>query len=819
MRASYGWLCELVGAGFAAPPTELADRLTRAGLEVEALTPYGEACPHVKVACVLATEPHPARAKLTLVTVDAGGPPQRVVCGAGNVPEPGGLVVLAPLGTHLPAKGLTLEPKDIAGVISEGMLCSESELGLRVATGDKEGGILVLPKGLAAPGTTLASAIAESSDVVLEIGLTPNRPDGLGHLGLAREIAALYGRSFRHAPPRPARVQPGLRAAQAVSVHVEDPARCPTYGAAVVDGVSVGPSPLGVQYRLEALGIRAISNVVDATNLILMKYGHPIHAFDRDRVGGGSIIVRRAAEGERLATLDGVARTLTTDDLVIADASAPVALAGVMGGAGTEISASTKRVLIECATFAPRGVRRTARRYGMHSESSHRFERGVDTGDTDDVLAESAHLLVELAGGTAGEEVAIHGPGVPPPAPIPLRRDRMRALLGVTIPMAEAKRILELLGCRETTGAPPDAAEALAFLPPTHRPDLTIEVDLIEEVVRVFGIDRVPSVVPAIRAGDPHKPDLEARVVRAALEVGLSQALTFGFTSAALLRAVRAPEPQFVLSNPLGEERAAMRTSLLPGLLEAVRRARRHGVSDVRLFATGARFLPAADGGELPLEAKTFAAAIAGRRDAVLAKPELVDVYDAKGVALAVVERALGRSAVAERAPADASPHLHPRASAVVRCEGVAVGTFGVLHPAVERALDLDGPCLVVELDLDALERLGPKTPRYRPIPTLPATTRDISVTVHEDVPAGEVERAIAEVGGPLVETATVFDLFRGGALPPDHRSLAFHVVYRDPLAATAPERARTLTDVEVDERHAAVVKAIGERFGAELRG
>ena len=818
MKASYRWLLELLAGND--PPAEVpsaeevARYLTSGGLEVEGIARYGEACDKALVARVTAKEPHPQRAKLTLVTVDLGTKSQRVVCGAPNVPEVGGLVVLAPLGTHLPAKGLTLEPREIAGIVSEGMLCSESELGLRISGG--EAGILILPDGLAAPGTPLSKAIPESHDVVFEINLTPNRPDGLGHIGLARDLAAVMGRPFGHVAPRPRRPS-ASKIASAVEITVEDGERCPTYGAALVEDVKVGPSPLGSQYRLEALGVRAISNVVDVTNLVMLKYGHPIHAFDLELVGQKKIVVRRAVPGEKLETLDGVERKLDPDDLVIADGEKPVALAGVMGGQGSGIRDVTANVLIECAYFTTRGIRRSARRHGMHTESSHRFERGVDPGDIVDVLAETSALLESLASGRASGDTVMVGPGVPPAAPIPLRRDKLDGLLGIAVPMTEAKAILERLGCREVSGG--SDPDALSFLAPSHRPDLTIEADLIEEVVRVYGIDRVRPVVPSIRPQTPRtNRDLTARVVRAAIEVGLSQTLTFGFTNENALELLGAPPSGFKLMNPLTDDRSVMRTSLLPGLFDALRRARRHGVQKARLFATGARFL---SGGPAPLarEAKSFAAVIAGTRDAVLSKAEPIDVYDAKGIALEIVARATGRDATVRAAGDRRTPVYHPRAAGELCLGDVVVGAFGMLHPELEKKAELDGTAAVIELDLEALAEIGAQPPRYKPIPSLPAATRDIALVVSDDVLAGDVAGAIRKSGGDLVESVELFDLFRGGSIQKDHRSLAFHVVYRDPKAATDPDNARTLTDVEVDERHKAVLAEVNQRFGATLRG
>jgi phenylalanyl-tRNA synthetase beta chain len=809
VKASYRWLCELIpGLEQKVSPADVAERLTRAGLEVEAMHEFGAASSHVFVAEVTKVEPHPTKSNLRLVTTQGRDP---VVCGAPNVPAPGGLVVLAPNGTHLPAKRMTLEPKAIGGVMSAGMLCSEAELGLRSTGG--EAGILILPSGIAPAGTKLSEAVPESHDWIFEIGLTPNRPDGLGHIGLARELAALLGMPFL-ASAGSVSTEAG-RTEDRISVRIDDLERCPHYGATIVTGVSVGPSPLGVSYRLESLGIRSISNVVDVTNLVLLKWGHPIHGFDLSLVRGGEIIVRRAAAGEKLETLDGVTHDLVDDDLVIADREGAVALAGVMGGAGSELRDTTKDILVECAYFSPRGVRRAARRHGMHTESSHRFERGVDPGDIDLVLSDTAALLARVAGGKPLGTRPIYGAKLATRAVIELRQDRMDGLLGLAIPLAQAKETLERLGCVVTREQP----GALTVEAPTHRPDLTLEEDLIEEVVRVHGMDRVepslPAIVPQLH---DRRSAMAARVRSNAVGVGLSEALTMAFVSPLELEKVRAPASTFPLKNPLSEERSVMRTSLLPGLVEATRRARHHGVADVRLFSMGARFMPKA-GDVLADEVPSFAAILAGSREVALGKPTPLDVYDAKGVAIEIVERATGREASAVlQTDARRAPYLHPRGAADIVVEGTFVGSFGPLHPLVVRDVDLGGEAFVIELDLRSLESVGQAHRRYRPIPALPPATRDISVLVHEDVAAATVVSAIREAGGELCESAAVFDLYKGESVPKDHRSLAFHVVYRDPRAATDPANAKTLTDAEVDQRHAAVTRSITERFGATLR-
>ncbi|MCC6557754.1 MAG: phenylalanine--tRNA ligase subunit beta [Polyangiaceae bacterium] len=816
MKASHAWISALV-PGLDASPRELAERYTRAGLEVEGIEELGAGTRDVVIAEVRKVEPHPARAKLRLVTVDRGGAEQRIVCGAPNVPDPGGLVALAPLGTTLPAVGMTLTAREIGGIVSEGMLCSEVELGLVASVKkDADPGILVLEPRSAKPGTPLREAVPGVHDWILDISLTPNRPDCLGHVGLAREAAALFGKALgAHGPDAPARVVTDTAIGKHVSVTNEDPERCPMYGAAMVVDVTIGPSPGWLRYRLESLGIRSISNVVDVTNLILLEFGHPMHAFDLDLVRGASIVVRRARPGEVLATLDGVERRLDPDALVIADAEGAVALAGVMGGAGSEIRATTRRVLLECAYFTPRGVRRASRRHGVHTESSHRFERGVDPDDIPDVLAQAASLMTALGRGAAVPGSILAGPGVPARPPIRLRARRMSALLGVEVPLAEATATLERLGCEVAART----EEAVDLAPPSHRPDLHLEADLIEEVVRVRGLDSVPAALPAIRPQAPRATGLsEARARRAAIEVGLSEAITYAFVSPKEIAALGLPPAGVTLLNPLGEDRSVMRTTLLPGLLEALRRARRHGVPDVRLFTVGARILAGPAG--LPDEVSSLAAVIAGSRRAGLAAPVPVDVYDAKGVAVEIVERVTRREARVDHQPeGQRAPYLHPRGAGRVSIEGAPVGGFGPLHPDVIDALDLDGPAFVVELDLAALARVGVRTPQLRGIPSLPAATRDIALVVHDDVSAGAVADAIRDAAGDLCESVELFDLFRGGSVPADHRSLAFHVVYRDPRATTDPENARTLTDEEVDRRHQAVVEATGKKLGAVLRG
>jgi phenylalanyl-tRNA synthetase beta chain len=534
-----------------------------------------------------------------------------------------------------------------------------------------------------------------------------------------------------------------------------------------------------------------------------------------DASGNKRIVVRRAKDGEGMKTLDGVDRKLVSDDLLICDGAGPVALAGVMGGASSEIQQDTKRVLFECAWFDPRGVRRTARRHGMHTESSHRFERGVDPSDVVAVLDRAVALTTTLAGGAKTKgRVHVQGNRVAAePAPVErrslrFRGARVRAVTGVDVPFAESVGILQRLGC-EVQNLDSDACDVLV---PTHRPDLGREVDLVEEVIRVHGMDAVPAELPPIHASRDlgGREELARRTKEVCAALGLSEAITFSFTSPRVLEVLGAPPAAVKLENPMAEHQSVLRTTLLVGLLDAVKNARRHGERDVREFTVGPVFLSGTGAEGLPEERLRVAFAIAGDRTSWLEKPKPLDVWDAKGYATEVARRVAGKPVTIVPAPRSEAPaHLHPRGAAFVEIAGMRVGSFGPLHPDVVSSLELDGEVLVFEMDLDAFSA-GAALPVFTPIPRFPASTRDIALVVKDGVPAGEVEAAVREAAGPLAEAVRLFDRFVGGQVPAGHSSLAFRVVYRS--------ADRTLTDAEVDAAHANVVATASSKFGATLR-
>lgn len=828
MRASYNWLRTLVPQ-LTATPEEVAKLLTSGGMEVEGIEHYGAGAEHCIVVAVRKVEPHPKNPKLRLVTVDTGGGvgpgsarenEQTVVCGAPNVPEPGGLVVLAPLGTILPAKSVqgapfVIVPREIGGVLSEGMLCSEGELGL---SGEGEG-IMILPAGSASPGAPLTAVLPEASDVVFEIGLTPNRPDGLGHVGIARELAALCNFPWKRPEPQFPAAAADAPPAETLgaSVRIAAPERCTHFASAVVTGVVVGESPAWLRYRLASLGVRSISNVVDVTNLVMLEWGHPMHAYDLDaltplaQIGGlpdhATLEVRHAAAGEVLETLDGHKRELDLDDLVIADGASVVGLAGVMGGASSEVKNATTRLLLECAAFEPRGVRRTARRHGLHSEASHRFERGVDPSDVEQVLASAAQHLVRLAGGQMARGLVHAGGGIRFPRTITLRKARQDAILGHAVPWREGLGTLSRLGLVRVGDE--DLETSATFEVPPHRPDLAREIDLIEEVVRVYGIDRIPARLPRIQ---PTRDvgGIEAfteRVRGVAASLGLSEAVLLSLTSAAAMKKAHAPEPTVHLKNPLTQEGGSLITSVVPGLLDAAARAARHGETPARLFAVQTVFTRKGPG-ELPDERLAFAAVLTGARPGWLEKPNAYDAWDAKGIAMRLVE-SLGGMGVTSQA---GSGELHhPRARGeLVLAENLHVASYGLLHPDVAEAYGLLGPVVVVTLDLQALARTEVLGRTFVPIPRFPASSRDLAVVVREGLAAGEVLRVLGERAGALAESVELFDRYSGKGVPDGHVSLGFRIVYR--------KADGTLTDAEVDGIHGRVVEEVTSRFGATVR-
>jgi phenylalanyl-tRNA synthetase beta chain len=803
MRVSLEWLGEFIDLPDAAA---LVDRLNMGGFEDVFIECTGPNLGEIIVGRVERRERHPNADKLSVCQVDVGDDEWRqIVCGASNVAA-GQTVAVALPGSHLP-DGTKLKKAKLRGVVSDGMICSARELGL----GEDHEGILVLEAG-AVVGAALPTAVSVGGRV-LEVGITPNRGDTASLLGLAREVRSFFGGEIRIPGTRV--TERGATASGAIRLQIDATKACPHYAARVVRGMRVAPSPDWIQQRLEASGIRAINNVVDITNLVLLEFGQPLHAFDLATLEGAEIQVRYARDGETLETLDGQKRELDPRDLVIADARHPIALAGVMGGAKSEVTAETVDVLLESAQFAPSSVRMTARRHGLHSEASYRFERGVDREGIVRAADRAARLLAELAGGEVAAGV-IEARGAPMQftESIDLAVERANRLLGTELSTAAVAALLERVDVRsEARGA-----NVLACRIPSHRNDLHLAEDLAEEVARIHGYENIPATLPMAQlqpATLPRGFERAERARDALAALGLTELVNFPFVRPQDLAALAgdsagAPPAALRLVNPIQEEESVLRTSLLPSLLRVVRQNLSRQVDAVGVFEVSHCFRPRGESLEsLPAEPLSVTAVLTQGRDAGLwAPPEGPPIFfQVKGIAERLLS-ALGYVAC-YRSGGGAS-FLHPGAEAELSVEDRFVGSVGELHPAVAQHFDIDVACAVLQIDLDALPAESAATQQFREVSREPSIRRDIAVAVDRGQAAGEILQSIGAVAGPDLVSAEIFDRYEGKGVPEGRVSLAFRMIF---------QRAdRTLTDAEVTKATNRVVRTLQERFGAELR-
>jgi phenylalanyl-tRNA synthetase beta chain len=841
MKISWNWLRELVELPAGLGPKEVATRLGLCGVAVDGVQAVGQGLSGLVVAEVRGKRPHPKADKLTIVTVFDGQSETEVVCGAPNVPLPGDggpgrrpRVVWARPGATLPS-GMTLSVREVRGVSSPGMLCAEDELGLS----EDHGGILILsPDDGLAIGADFASG-ADLPDHVFELDITANRPDLLGHLGVARELVALLGPEGAQLRPLPTDLATTLGgshlgpepAAALAQVEILDLQGCPRYLAHVLTGVTVGPSPLRQRLRLQRLGVRPRSNVVDATNLALLLWGHPLHAFDLQALRGRRVVVRRARHNETLRTLDGVDRALGPDDLVIADGEQATALAGVMGGQDSEVRATTTDILLESAYFDPASVRRTARRFRLHTEASHRFERGADPNAG--VLHAAkwcAAQIVGLAGGRLAPGSLDVYPAPRRGPELELRPERTDAIWGMQVPPDAQAAALRRLGLavQEAPGG------RLQVTVPTFRPDLTREIDLIEEVGRLHGLDKLPPTLPRLQVAPPadSTPALRARRnAETARDIctalGLDEVILFSMLGPERLRLVggaQAAAP-LRLDNPLREELSALRTQLLPGLLDSMQHNLSHGLSEVRLFEVGEVFLPR-PGELLPAEPTRVAGVVAGHREHFL-KPgpaDRLDIHDVRGM----VEQLLvglgyellwaappagsgaAHQVFVRAAAAEQTPWLHPGVAAVVVSahSGEPLGSYGEVHPDLRQKLGIEVPVLAFELAVPDFAR---PARRYAAPSRFPAVTRDLSFFIDAGIPAGEVIAALHGAGEALLSEVHIREDYReAGHVPAGLKGLLFNLTYR--------LDERTLVDEEVNKAHERVVGHLKSRFTVQLR-
>ncbi len=803
MKISMKWLGDLVE--LPASVDEVAKRLTMSGLEVEAIERQADALNGVVVAQILSSQQHPNADKLSVTKVSVGGAePLQIVCGAKNY-KVGDKVPLATVGTLLPNAKEPIKASPLRGVDSFGMLCSSRELGMN----DEHAGLLILDPA-AKVGTPIAQQLG-LDDVILTLNVTPNRPDALSHLGVARDLSALLGKPLK--APALTLTESATEASSKISIRVDDPVGCVRYAARVIEGVTVKPSPQWLQDRLRACGVRPISNIVDVTNYVLFELGQPMHAFDLDQLASAQIIVRRAKAGERLTTLDGKDRELSTEDLLVADAERGQVLAGVMGGASSEVTAKTTRVLLESANWQPATIRRSSKRHGLHSESSHRYERGTDVSIIAHVLDRAAALLAELGGGTVLKGRVDVCPNPVAAKRVTLVTKHVENLLGAAVPAAECHHILEALGFTKISGND----EQALFEVPLVRVDVSIEEDLIEEIARIRGFESIPAALPpGLTRLEPEPAQFVVeRKVRAALAgQGVDEVVNYSFVSPAELEAFGENKNTIAITNPLSVEHSVMRTTMFVGLVQNVIRATRHQAQGVRLYELGRSYATNAEGGKHRAppanETAQVAGAIWGLRDGArswTAKESVNDFYDAKAAVQAVLS-ALHIDAVTYEALENA--WYHPRASAVVKHGDLVLGSLGELHPRAMKKLDAPAGLFLFQLNLDALVQAATLVPQASALTRFPSVFRDLAVVVPTEMASEAVRNVILEVGKPLVDRADIFDVYAGPQVGEGRKNLAYALRYQ---AAD-----RTLTDTEVAEAHKKIVDEVTSRLGGSLR-
>ncbi|WP_419881877.1 phenylalanine--tRNA ligase subunit beta [Peribacillus sp. B-H-3] len=804
MFVSYKWLQDYVDLS-GITPDELAEKITKSGIEVEGVEKKSEGISGVVIGHVLEKEQHPNADKLNKCQVDVGGEnPIQIICGAPNV-DKGQKVAVATVGAVLPGN-FKIKKAKLRGEESNGMICSLQELGIesKLISKDYATGIYVFPNDVKVGENALEYLGLD--DAVLELGLTPNRSDCLSMIGVAYEVAAILGREVKW--PEISAEETDEKASGLLTVQVEAPEDNPLYVAKIIKNVKVGPSPLWLQGRLMASGIRPHNNVVDITNYILLEYGQPLHAFDYDRLGSKEIIVRRAHDGEKIVTLDDAERTLTPDHLVITNGKEPVAIAGVMGGANSEVKNDTVTVILESAYFSGAVVRKTSKDHSLRSEASARFEKGVDPERVRQAAERAAGLIAQYANGTVLAGSVEHDTLTAEPAVVSITLQKINSLLGTELQASEVVSIFERLQFQvsEDNGT-------FTVTVPTRRGDITIEADLIEEVARLYGYDYLPTTLPVSASAPGGLTDyqLKRRMMRRVLEgAGLYQAVTYSLTS-------EEKSAQFALSKresirlamPMSEERSQLRLSIVPQLLEVLKYNSARQNDSLALYEIGSVFLKK-EGEDLPEEREHLAGAITGlwESNPWQGEKKPADFYVAKGI-LETAFAALGLEGQISFKQAEIAD-MHPGRTAQVLLNEEVIGFVGQVHPTLQKELDLK-ETYVFELSFKALAEASGTPVSYSMIPRFPSITRDIALVCDSETAAGDIQQAIAKAGGKLLKEVNVFDLYEGERMEPGKKSLAYSLKYFDPE--------RTLTDEDVTKAHEKVLSAVKEQFGAELRG
>jgi phenylalanyl-tRNA synthetase beta chain len=800
MRVSFEWLREFVPVEMTAEA--VADQLTMAGLEVEEVEDWGTPFERIVAGKLVEIAAHPGTGRLLVCRVEVGPEVPTIVCGAHNIAV-GDCVPVALVGSVLPT-GRRITAERVAGVVSEGMLCSAAELGFS----DTSAGILILPS-TTVPGTSLASQFG-LRDVALEVNVTPNRPDCLSIFGVAREIAALTGVPLQ--PPDLSVPEAGEAIAAMTSVTVEAPKLCTRYAARLITNVHVGASPLWMQRRLLVCGSRPRNNVVDATNYLLLELGHPLHAFDYETLHESRIVVRVARPAERCVTLDGIARTLDPDVLVIADADRPIGIAGVMGGQNSEIRETSTRILLESAYFQPQNIRRTSKRLGVRTEASYRFERGADFEGLIGSLDRCTALIAHMAGGVVAKDRIDVSANRYTAARIPVRLGRVNAVLGVDLTREAVAQYCSRLQL-------PTSARTRTELEvevPSFRRDLAREIDIIEEVGRLHSYQAIPTSLPRVRLeAVPRSPQREAerRVLECLVGCGYTQVINYSFMAEEDLDRLQLPTDDPLrslvpLRNPLSKEAGVLRTTLVPSLLRTIALNLNRDLRDLMIFEISRVFRR--QNGLQPQEPQLLSLAVTGtfggQSWGQSARP--YDFYDLVGALDMITTRLRLPPFSVMATPV---PYCHPGKSAHITRGDESIGIVGEVHPTVLAAFDLGQRVTLAEIDFDRLIDPGVSSAQYRQIPRFPSVTRDLSIIVDAAVQAGQILSLLQNFHPERLREVRLFDVYAGKPVPVGKKSLTFALTYR------ADDR--TLTDEEVNSIQTRVVEQLRQRFEAQLRG
>ncbi len=799
MKAPLKWLKEYVAITSSAD--DIARRLTLAGLEVKDAQVIGGEWENIVVGQIVAIEPHPNADRLRLTTIDVGTEKMSVVTGAPNL-RLNDKVAFARVGAQLtdPHTGekFRLKSAKIRGVVSNGMACSEKELGIS----DEHEGIMILPADAPA-GMPLTDYLG---DVIFDLEITPNRADCLSIMGIAREIAALTGQPMHY--PQTGYEETASSIEQQISVEITAPDLCPRYCASLISGVKLAPSPAWMQHRLQAYGMRPVNNIVDITNYVMLEYGQPLHAFDYSKIEGKKIIVRRAAGGESLVSLDGAQRVLSKDMLVIADASRPVAVAGVMGSANSEVTEQTSSILLEAANFKPASIYHTGHNLGLPSEARMRFERGIRAELAMPALKRATQLIVELAGGKAANGVIDVYPGKREPKPISLSTKKIKRLLDVDLNLGQIESALTNLGfdCQKKSDS------ELQVTAPYWRNDIHFEVDLVEEVARITGYDKIPMTMlsqPIPRQNPAPILNLKQEIRHSLIGLGIQEIITYSLVGLDSLNKLT-PEPHPLenttlrVANPMTADQEYLRPNIRANLLAGFIANRRHEDGAIRLFELDKVYLKRA--GDLPDERYMLCSVLGGPRaeKSWYGGGEPVDFFDAKGVVESLFDH-LGLRVEFEKSNDES---LHPNKQAAIVCAGQRMGVVGEFHPRVLAAFEIAEPVYLFEVDVSSLTPCTVEHKRFQPIPKFPAVTRDIALVVDSGVTHKQMQDIIKSF--PLVVHVTLFDVYSGEQVPPGKKSLAYRLAFQSPD--------HTLTDEEAGKVQQQILDRLSHELGATLR-